>query len=772
MTIFSATLPALIPLVAIFVPGLFMVSWTKQSASFIPQLVRAILWSVTINSLMSLLLVVLSLAPALTFPTSTIIALLFIPRRLKQVNYRTNIIVLSSLLIFILFYFAFSLPFLAFHNGLPSGDAQKSIYWANDILVNEAFPDYDRSISQLNRDPVDFYTPALHTLTAAIIQATRPIANPLLAYASVGFLAIVLSLSVAVVAQGLTAALSSKSIFPVALFVTPLVVLTHLRFLRYLREPGYHLQNIVGELLIFGGLFLLLSLLHQPHRSDLLLLVAVLVTLFLTHQFSAFLTAFVLLPPSVALVYRQWSNIKSSLPVHHSFWLIFILAISIVILAWTLGLMQKLPHLFTAEPHLLSLTPSLSDNFNLMGFIWLTVGVLGLVHIYYSNHTLVAKSFVTSSLLLLSLSQAPRFFIDIPPVRALFYTVVPLSVTFALLLAWLTQRLFRLRTTLSIFVAAFIIIAVGLSMFSSVSQAFTLSHSVRTNSTLLPDHWPFISFLQTQTDGAVLYDDYNRRSSSWLIMSNHPTFARLSSDLKVQMQEAKQSGVRQDLYLKQLDFEKIYMIGSQPANATLLAKHNIKWLIGVNNTTADAFAKNPILQPVLSGTDLTLFTPSQDSFALTSELSDYSHWLIRPTTLANDIGDPEDTFLHLPASLRATRLSSPQTNSTATYRTSTAPLIPLAFNIRDYVSVLWDQDGDGHADSSVQLSIRTIDPMGQLNVSYGNNHTRLIPSDGTPITIPAQELPLADGYLVFTIANPMQQPVNLDLIALGLSRIP
>jgi hypothetical protein len=681
--------------------------------------------------------------------------------------------VLISLLIFLLVYDAFSLPFLTFHNGLPSGDAQKSIYWANYILIHHGLPDYGIAITQLNRDPVDFYTPALHALTAAVMQTTQPLSDPLFAYTSVGFLAITLSLSVVIIAQAIVTAVAAKPIPLLALLITPIIMLTHLRFLRFLREPGYHLQNVAGELLIFGGLFLLLSLLRRPRRGDFFLLILVLTTLFLTHQFSAFLAAFILFPTSLALVYSNLGKMKSIGYLRHSSILFFLLTLGVFILGWALGLVQKIPHLFNAEPHLLSLTPQVADYFNLMGFVWLTSGLLGLAYVCYSSRTIIAKSYVVSTLLLLLLSQGPRLFIDIPPVRALFYTTVPLSIAFALLFTWLMQRLYRLRTNVSLITATLITLLVALSMFFSVDRAFTLSHSVRTNSTLLPEHLPFISFLQTQTDGAaVLYDDYNRRSSSWLIMSSHPTFARLSSDLKVQMQEAKQSGIRQDLYLKQLDFEKIYMLGSHPAVAALLAKHNIKWVVGVNNSSAGGLTKNPVMQPILSGTDLTLFTSPVVSSETASNLSDYSNWLIRPTTLVNDIGDPEDTFLHLPASLRSTRLSSAQAKDTATYRTSTAPLIPLFFNVRDYTSALWDQDGDGYADNSIQLSIKTIDPIGNLHVSYGDSLSRSIPTNGTLVTIPARELPLSASYLVITIDNPTEQPISLDLIALGLSRTP
>jgi hypothetical protein len=129
--------------------------------------------------------------------------------------------------------------------------------------------------------------------------------------------------------------------------------------------------------------------------------------------------------------------------------------------------------------------------------------------------------------------------------------------------------------------------------------------------------------------------------------------------------------------------------------------------------------------------------------------------------------------LHLPASIRATRLSDAQTTNNVTYRTSTAPLIPLSFNVNDYVVALWDQDEDGYADVPLQLSIKTYAGSGSLTVRYGNQQTQSVPTDGTPVTLSSQTINFTRSkYVVITVENPSQQPLNIDLIALGLSRAP
>lgn len=774
MNFFIALIPPLTSLAAIFLPGVFIARWGSEIPSIIRQLARAILWSVTINSFLSMVLSALALPPALSVLISLLLAVLFLPKHRRYLHRHLVQRLLVSTLLFLLLFFIFSLPYLFFHDGLPTGDSQKSIYWAAYILEHHRWPNYSIAASQLNRDPVDFYTPALHALTAAIMQPSRPAVYPLLSYTAVGFFAIALSLATVIIAMAITSLIAAKRHLALALFFTPVVLLTHLRFLRYLREPGYHLQNIAGELLLFGALFLLLSLLHQPSRSDFFLFLLVAITLLLTHQFSSFIAVLALTPPVLSLLWVFWPRLKSSAHLRRSSSLSAGLLLGFIALFMLLGLFKKIPHLVSRDPHLLSLTPSLADYFTLLGAVWLLVSLAGLILIYYLDRRRVATAFVFSTLILLILSQAPRFGLDIPPVRALFYTVVPLSVSAAIFLARVVLHLFQRRSFWLSSLAIIFLLVVFIPTITAVSRAFDLSHTVRTNSTLLPAHWPLITFLQTQTDdAAVLYDDYNRRSSSWFIMAKHPIFSRLSSELKVQMAEARQSPVRADMYLKQLDFEKIYMLGSRPEITSLLTKYNIHWLLGVNNSSAPAFSSNPALHSVLTGSDLTLFAPAIPAADVSFASSDYATWLLRPTTLVNDLGDPEDDFLHLPASLRSTRLSSPQSRDGVTYRLTTAPLIPLYFNVNDYAAVLWDQDGDGFADNPIQLSISTLDGQGEFTVLYGANGSLTVPANGTPATVPPRSFNLiANPYLVFVIDNPHQQPISLDLIALGLSRTP
>lgn len=649
-------------------------------------------------------------------------------------------------ILFLLLYAVFSTPFLFYHDGLPTGDSQKAILWANQILATSNLPDYSVSQQLLNRDPVDFYTPGLHAFTALIMWLSP---HPL---TSVGLLAIVFSLTAALIGAAIAYEVFPQKTPLVFILLPVFFTLTHFRFLRYLREPGYHFQNIAGELLLFGLLFLAIRLLKKWHTRDAILFILTVVALTLTHQFSIFIAALALLPYLIMFIARNKKYLT-----HFLIGLLLIIIVGI-----SFGLHQKIPHLFTSSPHLLHLTPNLLDYPRTMSITWFLAGIGGLILMLSLRSRL---EFVLSVFVLLLLSQGPRLGIDIPPVRALLYSIIPLSISAAYFVMWLTQHILKIQ-----FAAyrrlAFItlILLIIIPAVSSTAKAYNLSHTVRTNSTLTNGQLTLIDYLKSQAGGAVLIDDYNRRSASWLVLSDHPMFTRIAADLSRQMDESRQSEERKNLYLKQLDFEKIFALASQPAIVQLMNKHNITWLTGIEKSSNTGFQHNPALTEATRADDIILYKDVGKKAP--------THWLLRASTLANDIGDKEDTFEHLQASLRSTRLSDPQFDGQRTFRTTTAPLIPLHFNVGDYVQVLWDKEKTGRPDTSLELIVwaSASSPV-QIITPSG---TKLpLPLDSTPIKINPRDVPFDDkGFITIIIDNPGQQPVNIDLIALGLARTP
>ena len=76
------------------------------------------------------------------------------------------------------------------------------------------------------------------------------------------------------------------------------------------------------------------------------------------------------------------------------------------------------------------------------------------------------------------------------------------------------------------------------------------------------------------------------------------------------MNEARQSEIRNRLYLKQLDFEKMYSLGSKPYINQLAAANNINWISGVEKSSQDAFQHNPVLTEEVRGKDSVVYSIS------------------------------------------------------------------------------------------------------------------------------------------------------------------
>lgn len=671
--------------------------------------------------------------------------------KLKKDNF---IIIALATAAFVLF----SIPFLTFHHGLPTGDSQKTIFFSQIINQTNRLPDYSQAISLLNRDPIDFATPGLHTFTALILKLSG--------LPGVGFAAIIISLATALVAAAITAALFPS--LKLAPYFTFFLALTNFRFLRYLREPGYHYQNIFGEFLLWGLLLLLIILIKKFTIRDFILLIVISLALILTHQFSSFLAAFALAPAFLLLLWHHRQNIlKLSAQNRPLITLVITMLISLIIIpAFLLDVPTKLTHLFSSAPHLLELTPNLSDYPRLLGLPFFVFGLAGLalLIIKRQKQTPGLLAFIVTTLILFLFSQGPRLRIDIPPVRALLYLVIPLSITISYLLHKIISRpkIWNYLGLTLLFISLTI---------PSLTQAYQLSHSHPTNSTLTPGQLELINYITSHDPkSAIITDDNNRRSTSWLNLTHQPTLTRVT-DMRRQMQESNQTALRQDLYLKQLDYEKIYNLGSRTALNHLLDKHHINWLVGVDNSSTSNFSNHPNLTSTAQADGLTLYYYTSTNNPPPPTPLDT--WLLKPSTLVNDIGDQEDTFLRLPASLQATRLSDPIINSPhQTYRLTTAPTINLSFNVGAFTKNLIDQDQNNQPDASLELLVKfTSPPTTPLTISTEKSTISLLPNRLT--NIPAASLNLDEnGFATFTLHNPQQLPLEFDLIALGTSQIP
>ena len=598
MSFLAATLTVIIPPALFLIPGVGIIRRPTTLSEIPPLAAQAVLWSIALNTLIAF--TSLALGQPVWLPAAAVAAVITIAGLLSQRRgfslwalWACSLLLLAATLIFA----AFTVPFLLNQDGLPTGDAQKAIFWAQEIVTKQHLPNYAASLARLNRDPVDFYTPGLHAITALVMQLTPASLGGEAKLIAVGLLSIAFAIAAALISWALAHEILPPTYRQFS-FAVPVLVLTHYRFLRYLREPGYHLQNIVGELLAFGLLIIALRLIRRWHWGEATLAVFLGIALALTHQFSAFIAAFLLIPLAGIFFSRHRHDLDRLTRNHQGkAAAVGLLLLLLIAAGFSLGLHEKIPHLFTTTPHLANELPSLSDYPRLIGGTWLLFGLAGLALMIRHK---VALPFVASVVVLLLLSQGPRLYIDIPPVRALFYSVIPLSITAAYALARLTNKLPRVyRLTL--------VLAVVLVTVNSVYQAYQLSPTARTNSTLAPEQLWLHDWLQEQPAHHILTDDYNRRAASWLLLTKHGMFTRLAADIERQMREAVQSPTRQELYVKQLDFEKIFALGSLPEITELMAKHDIAYITGITGSSATSFQHNPALREVARGGDIVLY---------------------------------------------------------------------------------------------------------------------------------------------------------------------
>lgn len=769
MNFLEAILVVVVPFIPIVLPALFFVrihAWNNILLSG----ARIILWSMGTLTLLltlglffhisvryvALLLAVLGVAYALIYREQ------FFSR---QTTWHTLAVAIPILLATA----AFTVPFLFIHDGLPTGDIQKTIIWANESLVTNTLPEYDRAISFLNRDPVDFYTPGLHAVSALVLSLSPA---PLL---SIGIFSILLAVCVAWIAASITKELFDEHAHVVPPILTAVFLLTQFRFLRYLREPGYHFQNVVGELFLFGMILLSIRFLRRREAQDAALFVVCGAALFLTHQFSMFIAAFVFtcMALSCGIVFRK--KIMHEIHEHKSLAAtIFGFVFAAIVLLFSLGLGSKVPSLFTTTPHLIDQLLPLSKYPNTMGEFWLFSGIAGVILLTLEArkknvHYTQVMIFLGATVALAILSQGPAFGIDIPPVRALFYLAVPLSVTAAYLFGKLLYVISHTYTGMRKNVAqAACMIAICIAVWASTDKSYaSLNHAVRTNSTLTAEQLGLIELLQEKEKGGILIDDYSRKSASWLVLANIPMFTRIGADLERQMSESNQSTLRNELYLRQLDYEKIVELGSLPEISSLFSKNTITYVTGIAGASYGAFAHNPLLTEVATANDITLFEVQDDQKPCTSVECKF---LLLPSTLANDIGDDLDTYEYLQASIRSPRLSEPTMQGAMTYREVSSPIIPLLFNVGDYVRVLWDPNNTGKPETSLTFMLWLTKPVQGLSLRTPSGTLISLPyQKHITVELPRDLVQINDkGFVSFSLYNPKENNVPIDLIALGI----
>lgn len=772
-------------LIVIFLPGLVLALFlTKKSASEIAIISFAgalgILWT-TIISFMAVLAGVPLSTLILSFPGILLLAVfLAIPRLRKIIKSSIANIQwrFSNIIIYLLIVLFLSLPFFTVHKLLPTGDIQKSIYWAENIVETNKFPNYELS-KKLNRDPSDFLTPGLHTLTASIIKLSG---DRLYGTALFAFLA---SVILAGLAPLLARLYSQDNKIQVLSFV---LASLNIRFLRYPFSPGYHFQNLIGEILLFLGLYFFLNSLFASNKQKSNFLINFLGGLVclgvipLVHQFTAFMAIIlfgIFFAAAILLRIKKIALAGKRKPVLYA--ITVISGIIFAVLALYLSpFSEKAGALFNLNPHLKPFTVNLLEYPDFYGPALFLPGLAGiLLYLYYSikKRNAALLSFAFFCLTILILGQGSNLFIDIPSARALFYGAVPLSVMAAL---FFDKTFFSTAPKRSPVVNVIFITLFAAALANSASGQLSIAnHHSRVNASLTEDTVSLLNFFDSRykakQDVNLLIDDWNRRRLTWMILSPFNMLTRIGGDLRTIGDESGQSVLRKEIYENNLDYEKIFMLGNSPLIGSLMEKHRIAFVAAANDVTASNFKNNPLLSEVYSDADTTLFAFRSDTKIKDEKEEKESAFLLNRATLANDIGDDEDIHSYSPISLVATRLKSGAETNGINFREIESADSIIRFNAGSYVQNLWDKNRDSTVELPVRILLRVLNNGVEGSLFHDNKE---ITSFSTPKDGRFQDLIVDVNRDVLTINKKgfidieirvKHGPFVLDLVAAGIN---
>lgn len=686
-----------------------------------------------------------------------------------------------------------SLPILTVQRGLPTGDVQKSIFWAERIRATDRPPDYDEALA-FNRDPEDFSIPGLHSLTAAVSELSG---DPLRGPAWFSLLAAIL---LAGLAASLAALLSSSSYHLSTLAFV--MAATNVRFLRYAQAPGYHYQNLIGELfLLLALLFLLQAVGGRGGMRFVALAGLTAAVLPLVHQFTAFLALLMLPAVFVTLLVkyrREIFTLLSTLSLARRRTLLGATLIAAVATLAALArgpLINKLPHLLSTAPHLSSSVISpwfipvlLGAPFFFLGAVGALIAVIRVLKRDLEWRFLLLLLWVG---LLLALSQGARFFLDIPSARTLFYVAIPLAVLAALAASSAVERIASLwpRAAGSLVPLALALLLAPTAGASLNERLQSIDVRLQSNSTLthatlellawLKEHPPLCvnESAPARCADALLIDDWNQRRTTWTILSPYRMLTRVGPDLAVIAREAGQSDQRRTQYETLLDFEKIYALGNSPDIIPLLERHGIAFLVGVNGLSRDVFVNNPALEVAYENLEVTLFVLRDEERTRHSPSGSAAEdaVLLDRTTLANDVGDAEDIFASLPVSLLAPRISDTKLEKRRTFRDIESAVSSIGLNVGAFVPNLWDADGDRVVDAQVELVLHAAGNGVKGRIAKGSTvfSEFSLPSDGETHAIrarfPAGELSIDEQGLALVTLRLDDGPLRLDLVSARLA---
>ena len=335
-------------------------------------------------------------------------------------------------LIFLILQISF-FSFYFYNEFRPNGDSYMSILWSQ-LIENEKsahFNLYDENSKYLGREGEIYFTPLLHIINLA----TKSIIG--INYESVVFLFLIL---MSFVFFGIFYIFLKNFSPELAIFSLIIYSVSFMRDKRYFIIPGYHYQNIFGDLFLILTLFLIYLILKRYEEEAkinwryIIFLFLSINAVILYHQLSAFTIYSILffLVITILIFFNLYKRIyylfikeKSSFLV-----LLFLISLAYIILnytlygEWFLSIFTDVPKdssLFLEMRHFMDYGFLLGNNslfyFYLLAFPSLLIYFLSKIKSNYYKLLL----FVIPSIVILILTKGPLLNILTFPLRTLWF---------------------------------------------------------------------------------------------------------------------------------------------------------------------------------------------------------------------------------------------------------------------------------------------------------------------------------------------------------------
>jgi len=630
------------------------------------------------------------------------------------------------LLFVLLFSIALKAYPLYYFGGFPYGDTDMAVFWGLKTIKSHMIPDYSYA-STFGLRPSDISTPGLHMHLASVGLLT----NIPLVFVS-GIIVVFLSLAGSLLIYAITYQLTQNR--KEAILATLFLSCT-LPFLRYTNKPGEHYQNLMGEVFILLIIVLFLIGANKKRFSPYIAAFVCMATLVTIHALSTFIFAFIFLGMASAVIIFKGKEVKELVrthTLHISIFSILLISTSIfLILGPQRILLPELLKKFMGSPPQQILLVPLTQYSLFLGKTYLPMAFVGAFSIFCAKKVLHKEEKFRYTCLLLwiaaifFLTQGPRFGIGIHPARVIYYLAPPLALLASIGAYYFLEKLKRILYlgNRRIILGCLTIVIIGAPVLEagySMSNTFEFVKVSPRACNLDAETYGIVKWLEGNTSeyDKILVDYIRSGRLEWLLASGRRVSIRMGWwDMFVIVQREYASDPRPETfvaYKSQRDFNKIFMMGNNPISLFLLKEHNFTYLVTTRDSM-DIFSTNPFLILALETQSYIIY---KVDLGANVSIEEHDEFLLSPLTLANDLGDSDDFLAGSEVFLDPLGRWRKNYTQNTTTQINTNTTLSVYFDVYDYVSSVWDRDGDGHPDEELRLLLRYFDNGVDFSVHY------------------------------------------------------